>query len=285
MDSLKRELGKIDDQFLEVSIDYKRKIIGRFCSDIDMLTSILLYRKGALSFHLDLINSHLKHFSEYLSNPESLNQSAHLSLFEGRKMNFLFDDMIFNMVSFYDYFATFGVYVFYGETIRNKVEGYDPLDIKNKNLDHLLEALSEISWKRIANLANKNRKSNLGFDPKEIQSTTFSKEVVNWNRNFIYNLIELRHDIIHNKIAPVSNRFSYNPVDGAKYSFEVHGMFVKKFPNADNSYEGALTFLINNFTESILAFCNCLKQDIESNRKIEKGKEFIKYKSELSGET
>jgi hypothetical protein len=273
MESLKRELGKIDNRFLEVSIDYKRKIVGRFCNDMDMLTSSLIYRKDALHFHLDLIQSPLEYFSDYLSQPKGLDHGAQLSVFEGRKMNYLFDDIVFNMVSFYDYFATFGAYIFYGEVIRNKAKGYDPLNIKNEKIDHLLDALSKISWKKFANLAHTDpsRKSYLEYDPQPLQASTFSKEVVKWNRNFIYDLIELRHDIIHNKIAPVSNSFSFNPRDGGKYDFKVHGMFVNKFPDASNSYEGALTFLIENFTESLLKFCDRLKQDIVENRKVEKG--------------
>ena len=287
MESLKRTLGKIDNKFREVSTDYKRKIIGRSCNDMDILTSSLIYRKGALYFHLDLIENYLNYISEYLSQPEGINHGALFYPIEGMRMNYLLDDFIFNMVSFYDYFATFGGYIFYGEIIRNKAIGYDPLNIKNEKIDHLNDALSNISWKKFANLANTDpsRKSNLEYDPKILHASTFSKEVVKWNRSFIYDLIELRHDIIHNKITPVSNSFSLNPTDGGKYDFKVHGMFVNKFPNVSNSYDGVLTFFIENFTESLLKFCDCLKQDIEDNRKVEKGKEFIKYKSEHGRET
>ena len=287
MDSLKRELGKIDNQFHTVGFDYKRKIIGGYCNDIDMLKSSLIYRKSALTYHVDLIQNHLDYFSDYLSKPDGLSRGSNLSFYEGRKMNYLFDDVIFNMVSFYDYFATFGAYIFYGEKIRSKANGYDPLNITNKKMNHLLTALSNISWKKFANLANEdpNRKSHLEYNPKPLQDSKFSKEVVKWNRNFIYELIELRHDIIHNKVAPVSNSFSFNPKKGGQYEFKVHGMFVKKFPNADNSYKGALSFLIENFTNSFLKFCDCLKEDIEDNRTVKKGEEFTGYNSEIEEET
>ncbi|MEX1014238.1 MAG: hypothetical protein WDZ80_03710 [Candidatus Paceibacterota bacterium] len=276
---LKKGLIKIENNLQTVSFDYSRKMVNTFCDDMTLMRDYLKYRNGAIGFHLDLIKDHLDYYSDLLKQPKGYDIGVHLSFNAGWKMNYLLDDLIFNEMSFYDYFSTYILYVFYGGEIRNKAKGYDPLSIKNKKRDHLNRALKNISWLQMAKFVKNNpdRKSKIPYKLSPILKSSVSEKIKSWNSEFVYKLYKLRSDIIHNKVTPVGNNVSYNSVDGGKFSFSVHGMYRDMFPNTGNSFEDAVEFLIKSYSNSIIECTEALINDIEKNRLVKKEDMFQKW--------
>lgn len=280
---IKNGLRKIENNLQTVSFDYSRKIVNTFCDDMTLMRDYLKYRNGAVGFHLDLIKDHLDYYSDLLKQPKGFDKGIHLSFNAGWKMNYLIDDLIFNQMSFYDYFSTYIMYVFYGDEIRNSAKGYEPLSLKNKKTEHLDQALRNISWLEIAKLVKNNpaRKSKLAYDVNPISNSTVSEKIKNWDSKFVYKLYRLRSDIIHNKVTPVGNKVSYNPVDGGKYNFSVHGTYSEMFPNQGINFEEAIEFLINSYSNSVIECTEALINDIEKNRLVKKEDMFQKWEWEL----
>lgn len=280
MNNLKKELIKVENKLQSITMDYSRKIINRPCDDMYLLRQSLIYRNGAIGFQLDLIDSYQKDLKEKLDQKNGFEIAQSMVLSPSRKLNYLFDDLIFNLISFFDYFAAFIIYIFYGQEIRNTAEGYDPLSTKN-NFEHLLKVLWKINWTEFAKLCMKDESSRLNFDPKKIYCSDVTKEVLKHDESFIYPLSKLRNDIIHNKASLVGQSLSYNTVEGANFAFYSPGKFQELFPNQSESYLEAIEFLITKFSSCVIDFQNSLLSDIEENREVAKGDEWIKFKSEL----
>lgn len=280
MENLKKELFKVENKLISITTDYSRKIVNRPCDDMSLLRQSLIYRNGAIGFQLDLIDNYQKDLKGILNQKKGLDIAQSMVLSPSRKLNYLFDDLVFNLISFFDYFAAFSIYILYGEEIRSKAEGYDPLSSKN-NFEHLINVLWQINWTEFAKLCKENEKSRLNFNPKEIYTCNIIKEVINYDESFIYPLSKLRNDIIHNKASLVGQSLSYNPVDGARFSFYSPGKFQELFPGVSENYQEAIEFLITSFSGCIINFQDSLLLDIEKKRQVPKGKEWIKFKSEL----
>lgn len=280
---IKNGLRKIENNLQTISFDYSRKIVNTVCDDMTTMRDYLIYRNGAIGFHLDLIIDHLDYYSDLLKQPKGLEIGSHISVKAGWKMNHLLDDLIFNLMSFYDYFAAYVIYVFNGEEIRKSSNGYNPLSLKNKKREHLYQSLRKISWLEMAKFVKNNpdRKSKLRYNLKPILSSTVSEKIKKWDSNFVYRLYKLRSDIIHNKVTPVGNNVSYDFRDGAKIIFTVHGMYKEMFPSESQNYNDTVDFLITSYSKSVIECTEELIKDIESNRLVKKEDMFQKWEWEL----
>ncbi|MEP1152163.1 MAG: hypothetical protein ABJH08_10590 [Balneola sp.] len=280
---IKKGLGKIDNNLRTISFDYSRKMVNTFCDDMNLMRDYLIYRNGAIGFHLDLIRDHLDYYSNLLKQPRGFEKGSYLSFNAGWKMNYILDDLIFNQMSFYDYFSTYIMYIFYGDDIRSSVKGYDPLSLKNSKIDHLDKAFRNISWIEMSKFIknNSSRKSKLHYNLNTISNSTVSEMIKGWDSRFVYKLYKLRSDIIHNKVTPVGNNVSYNPIDGGKFNFSVHGMYKEMFPNEDIKFEEAIEFLVKNYSNSVIECTEALISDIEENRRVKKEDMFQNWEWEL----
>ncbi|MDZ7660737.1 hypothetical protein [Fodinibius sp.] len=281
MQELKNNLFNIENKLITISFDYSRKIVDCNCADTNILRDSLKYRNGAINFHLEQIIDYKEWLSDYLDQKDGYSKAMDLKLNPSRKLNYLFDDLIFNLMSFDDYYAVFITYLFYGEEIRSKAQGYNPLSIKNSEFKHLSDIIWKVNWTEFVKLIRPDENSRLKYDPSIIQSSASSEAIIQNDNNFIFHLSKLRNDIIHNKASSVKQGSSFNPNEGASFSFSTPAKFQELFPKVDTSFEDGIKYIIENFSTGVLEISNALLEDIEKNRKVEKGEEFMKYESEL----
>jgi hypothetical protein len=282
--SFEKLIHQINSQISFAKQDYERKILDNFCPDLDPITDNLIYRNYSVRFHLELIQDYTDYLTGILKSPEGYRKGSFMSTNSGLKLNFLFDDLIFNMISFYDYFATFIVYFFYGNEIRSTANDYNPLDLKNKRFDHLEKFLRSISWVSVINLAKNSTKDlpkEIKVEPHKFQKSKTSKIVENWHSKFVYKLSQLRNQVIHNQVTPINNVFTYDFVKGGKYDFSIHGQFADLFPDVNNEYGDAVSFLVISYTQSILDSIESLIEDVENNKRVKKEDMFINWKHEI----
>ncbi len=281
--NLRKHLHQIEGKLQTISMDYERKIINTSCNDLNLLHYCLIYRNGSIGYHLDLTANHLDHYANFLKTKEGIINGPLISTSVGMKMTYLLDDLIFNLMSFYDYFATYVLYVFNGDEIRKSAKGYDPLNTRNKKSEHLRNAMKKISWMELSKLAknNPNRKARLKYDSEPLLSSIVKNTIIHWDNTFVYKLGKLRSDIIHNEIMPVADRYTDSSLEGARFHFSVHGKFSELFPKVGDDYTEVITFLINSFTKSIHACTSDIIKDIENNRLVKKEDMFLKWKHEL----
>lgn len=279
MDKLRKDLKKIEDKFIKIGLDYSRKIVNCQCNDINLLRGSLLYRNGAIGYQLELIHSYRDHLTNLLDQKDGYKIAQDLSIRPSRKLNYHFDDLIFNIMSFYDYLAAYLIYVFYGEEIRNSAVDYDPLSFTNERFDHLTPILQRINWTEFAKLVRKEEESRLTYNPEIIQESSTSSDVLEFDNSYIIHISRLRNDIIHNKASMVGQSLSYDLTAGAEFNFRAPGKFQEFFPELETNYMEAVRFIVKNFADSILKIASSLLEDIESNRNTKKGDEWISFDS------
>lgn len=279
MDDLRKDLKKIEDKFIKIGLDYSKKIVNCQCNDINLLRGSLLYRNGAIGYQLELIQNYRTHLTDLLDQKDGFKIAQDLSIRPSRKLNYHFDDLIFNIMSFYDYLAAYVIYVFYGEEIRDSAVDYDPLSFTNEKFGHLIPVLRKINWTEFAKLIREGEKSKLKYNPKVVQESSTSNEVLEFDNSYIIHISRLRNDIIHNKASIVGQSLSYDLTAGAEFNFSAPAKFQEFFPDLETNYMEAVRFIIQNFTDSILKIADSLLEDIESNRNTEKGDEWISFES------
>lgn len=282
MSSKKSRLGRINGRIVPVSLEYMRKIINQGCNDIYLLRNGLSHRIGAIIFHEDILQNMIKNITkDALDNPFDFHSNGKDLIYTFR-LSYLFDDLIFNMMSFYDYLAGFIGYIVYDEEIRSLAEGYDPLNQKEKKVDHLRGVLYKMSWTEIAKMCKGGtNKKILKFKGNKFFGTELSKVISTHDEKFIEGLSRYRNRIIHNESDSPNLHLTISIPSNSKIKFFAPPSFEKYFSKSPKNFEEALDLLINSFADSIEEIFNALENYIESNRKVERGKEFVQYKHEL----
>jgi len=282
MSSIKSKLGRINGRIGPVSMEYMRKIINQGCNDIYLLRNGLNHRVGALIFHVDILLNMIKNIrKDALENPFEFHTNGKDLVYTFR-LSYLFDDLVFNMMSFYDYLASFIGYIVYDEEIRSIAEGYNPLNQNENNVEHLREVLYKMSWTVIAIMCKKGpNKKFLKFKGNKFYGTELSNVISTHDNNFIEGLSRYRNRIIHNESDSPNLNLTIGIPSGSEIKFFTPPSFEKYFNEAPENFEEALNSFINSFADSIEEIFDVLENYIESNRKVEKGKEFVQYKHEL----
>lgn len=283
MSSKKSRLSRINGRIVPVSMEYMRKIINQGCHDIYLLRNGLSHRIGALIFHEDVLRNMINNIrDDALENPFDFHSNGKDLIYQFR-LSYLFDDLIFNMMSFYDYLAGFIGYIVYDEEIRSLAEGYDPLDQNEKNVDHLRGVLYKMSWTEIAKMCKGGpNKKFLKFKGNKFTGTELSTVIKNHDEKFIEGLSRYRNRIIHNESDSPNLHLTISIPSNSRIKFFTPPSYEKYFSKAPENFEEAVDLLIDSFADSIEETFNALENYIESNRKVERGNEFVQYKHELN---
>ncbi|MEX0648524.1 MAG: hypothetical protein WEA56_16310 [Balneolaceae bacterium] len=282
MSSKKATLSRINGRIVPVTLEYMRKIINQGCNDIYLLRNGLSHRIGAIIFHEDILKNMIKNITQdALDNPFDFHSNGKDLIYTFR-LSYLFDDLIFNMMSFYDYLAGFIGYIVYDDEIRSLAVGYDPLDQRGKKVNHLRSVLYKMSWTSIAEMCKGDSNKNfLKFRENKFFGTELSQVIKAHDEKFIEKLSKYRNRIIHNESDSPNLHLRISIPSNSKINFFTPPSFEKYFGKSPKNFEEALKLLINSFADSIEEIFNALETYIESNRKVEKGKEFVLYKHEL----
>lgn len=285
MSSKQSRLGRINGRIVPLSLEYLRKIINQGCNDIYLLRNGLSHRIGALIFHEDVLQNMIKNITkDALENPFDFHSNGKDIIYTFR-LSYLFDDIIFNMMAFYDYLASFIGYILYDDEIRSLAEDYDPLNQNEVNVDHLRAVLYKMSWTEIATMCKSGAtKKFLKFEGNKFHGTELSTVISNHDTQFIEGLSRYRNRIIHNESDSPNLQLTISIPENSRIKFYTPSSFEKYFSPAHEDFKESLDLLINNFADSIEEIFNALENYIETNRRVEKGKEFILYKHELENE-
>lgn len=244
-----KQKEEINERIIKVGIEYIRKISGKLENeDFYDLRNSLTLRLESIFFHYDILkqlNISGKEKSFNLPNPF---QASQISL----KQGFLFDSLIFNSVSYFDYLSCFISFIAFE---------------KKKS-----------QWQSIANISRSNPK---------FKESKLGKFIDETDRFFVDKLTQYRSELIHYKNDKNGFSTSFDLKNNLeKTNIFAPNNFVKKFNKELKHIEKKeldintigiwILDLITSQTKDILKE---LENYIEENRIIEKGNEIISFKN------
>jgi hypothetical protein len=246
---------KLDGATVWVGLDFTNKKggLGNKSEPVYSSTDSLLYRLGSILYHLeDYVNfrrnveTQLKSIGDFMLSPFDADRVT-------RQYSYRLDDLIFNMCSFLDYL---------GKLIATTVN-----DGKVNDWQGLIKAAEP--------------KSRNNFNKLKI-----SRVLLDIDKKFVRKLYEYRSELIHDK----AHTISYKLITGSNGRNEIRPFapkgFVRKFHQLKKLKNSGKEILLDNtvqwtainFFEAVLDVLKSLRDDIESTRTIEKGKEAFKFK-------
>lgn len=239
--------------FPEISIeDLTEKEIEQFVNKKEILFELrdaFFYRQDSLIFHFNLL-------SEIQDNTKSkfnldLSSRGKNSLLKASafQQEFLFDDILFNTMSLFDYFGNFIGYIFFGE--------------KGK----------KYRWKRLLNHCKKPKKENIGKERKRLINSKIRPQLQENHIHWVQHLNSHRSEIIHYKVDEINGELTYSiPIQGkslpkkdSQIKVFVPEDFAQKFNLGDS--EGltliqATAWLMSKSSKTIVGMLKALEKDI-----------------------
>lgn len=278
MDAINEKSKQVGGLFLRAALDYERKVTGRPCSDIRMLRASMLHRLSAIDWHIQLMHDYESQATQAIRTRDGFDSAHELEMMHTGRMRSLFDDVVFNLMSLFDYTAGFIGYVFYGDEIRDAAE-YDPLDHDEERTDHLRRKKSRIDW---SNIRNAYFRRKLYFGTNRLKDTEVVKVIDKWEGRLLSPLRNYRNDIIHHSADRTAGGYSLKLMDVTQSEIFVHPPpeFKDKFDIADDDTENLFDSVLWLFEESLSALeylAKNLMTDIEERRNVEKGEEHILF--------
>lgn len=276
-----KDFKRIEGRLNALTADYSRKfLINANSPDIDSLLFSLTHRFGAIQYHTGLIEKHLQKIVDEAINDGVNFMRKHIGI--DFQLAFLFDDLVFNMMSFYDYFASYILYIAYDEEIRGRAKGYDPLIRNEHKYDHLDKISFYLRWTAVAKMCKpKPEQKQLIGEPNKFVSTEFSKIIHKHDQKFIEPLRKFRDRVIHNNTAHPSIKFKFVGGDENIIEFKTLSSLLEKFKSYSENFEEAVNNLSEDFLESVEDIIFAIDAYIEENRRVPKGEEFFLYEHEI----
>lgn len=245
-----KQKEEINGRITKVGIDYVRKISGKLNNeDFYDLRNSLVLRLESVFYHYEILRQLNISGKQRSYNHLGPFQASQTSL----KQGFLFDSLIFNSVSFFDYLSCFISFIAF----------------KNK----------KTQWQSIAQSSRSNTK---------FKESKLAKSIDETDRYFVVKLTQYRGELIHYEND--KNEFSTSldlKNNLEKINIFAPNNFVKKFnkelkhldkKDLDINTIGIwILDLITSETKNILGE---IENYIEENRIIEKGKEIITFKND-----
>lgn len=241
---LRKKKSALNTKFIKFSLEYANKISGMDIDNVVLgLRSSLLFRLGSLIFHYEYLVNHKKQYLSAINEKPGLsNETHHIAHSATNTQTIIFDDLIFNSVSVFDYLGYFISVLTYG--IHKKW-----------------------TWNKLYK-ATKN-------DESKISNSIFKEKLVKVHSEFIDNLYEFRSELIHYQAYGVSYGLSYGGNEGVKLTLHPPKDFLKVLRRADlikNEDDEHLfvdsieIFLIHCF-EAVTDIMDLSFEHIEDNRK------------------
>lgn len=244
------EKTKINSRVIKIGFDYIKKISGTLKNDefFDLRNSLTL-RLQSIFFHYNLL-SQLNISGQGM---KSSNLGPILATGIAIKQEFLFDSIIFNTISFFDYLSCFLSFIIFND--------------------------KKSQWQSVAH------KSRTIFGFKE---TEVAKTIDNLDRIFVTKLNQYRSELIHYSKDNVGVSTSFHTKEGIEKInvFTPLGFtkkFKKEFKNLDKNdldLNTVIIWMLDIITEETSHLLTDVEGYIETNRVIKKGKEIIKFKNE-----
>lgn len=169
------------------------------------------------------------------------------------RQEFLFDSIIFNTISFFDYLSCFLSFIIFND--------------------------KKSQWQSIANSARTK---------SSFKETEIAKTIDNLDRVFVSKLNQYRSELIHYSKDNVGFNTSFDLKQGIEkiVVFAPLGFnkkFRKEFKNLDKKeldLNTIIIWILDIITEETARLLADIEAYIESNRVVPKGKEIIKFKNE-----
>lgn len=219
---LEKVYSRINEQFTHFSLEYANKISGLNIDDVFLgIRSSLLFRLRALIFHYEYL---LRHKEQYRSE---LNQKTHLGVdthfladTSVEVQSIIFDDLIFNTVSAFDYLGYFISVLTYGTH-------------KKWNWNKLYRATKQ--------------------EDSTISNSIFKEKMVEVHSGFIDNMYGFRSDLIHYKAHGLTYGIRQN-IHGIKLTINPPLKFLKVLKKANLTEEETEYELLES-VEKLLIHC------------------------------
>lgn len=284
METFKKDFQRVEGRIAPLTLDYIRKFLNQGCNDIYLLRYGLIHRIGAVHYHAKLLDDYIGKITHLANGP--YDDYIHREMQLNFRLSYFFDDLIFNMMSFYDYFAGFICYITYDKEIREMAEGYNPLNDKEHKYEHLTNALYQMSWTSIARLCKKEpeQKQLLGIKENRFYQTELAKVINNHDQKFVEQLSRFRNRIIHNEVSSPIINITYVGAGPNKIRFQTPKNLIERFPDFPQELDEATEIMLKSFLDGVEQIILSMRDYIENNRRIPKGGEIYKYKSEIEGE-
>jgi hypothetical protein len=281
MKTFKKDFQRVEGRIPPLTLDYIRKFLNQGCKDIYLLRYGLIHRLGAVHHHAELLNDYMGKVS-HLAN-SSYDEYIHREMQLNFRLSYFFDDLIFNMMSFYDYMAGFLCYIAYDKEIREMAEGYDPLNNEEHKYEHLSNALYNMSWTSVARLSKEEpeQKQLLGITENKFHKTKLAEIVNEHDNKFVEQLSRFRNRIIHNQVASPIISVTLVGSGPNEIDFRTPKNLIDRFPTYPQELDKATEVMLNSFVDGVEQIILAMRDYIENNRRIPKGEEIYKYKSEL----
>jgi hypothetical protein len=240
-----------DGILVSTGMDYIRKISGTLDNpELYKLRDSVSLRLQSIIYHYDLLASINISGREYFYNSvASPVYGDSVSL----KQDFLFDSIIFNAMSFFDYLSCYMYFIVFG---RKKGD-----------------------WRSIVKQAQKN---------VNFKESGLAKTINSLHSELVNKLDQYRGELIHNVDDHLPNNQSYFFVKGTvvvtvfapvRFREKFREEF-KGYKNDQLDINSIALWLIDCITNGTIEILKEIKKFIESNRKVPKGKEIISFKKE-----
>jgi hypothetical protein len=250
-------IQKIDGTTVWVGLDFTNKKggLGDRSNTVYASRDSLLYRLGSIRYHLEEyihfrtgIEAQLKSINNFSVSVTDADRVA-------RRYSYRLDDLIFNICSFLDYL---------GKLIATTVN-----DGKINDWPGLIKAARP--------------KSQNVFNKLEV-----ARALLDTDQNLTGKLYEYRSELIHEKAHTVGYTLTHKsdcpdeirPFTPNGFISKFHELRKLKAAGNEILLDNTIHWLATNFFEGVVNVLRTLRDDIESTRTIEKGKETFKFKTD-----
>lgn len=240
---LRKKNSLLHTELIRFSLEYANKISGMDIDDVVIgIRSSLLFRLGSLIFHYEYLVNHKEQYLKEITQ-KPLNEKTHqIAQSVTNTQSIIFDDLIFNSVSVFDYLGYFMSVLTYG--IHKKW-----------------------TWNKLYKAAKNN--------DRKIGSSIFKEKLVKVHSDFIDNLYEFRSELIHYQTYGLNYDLSYVGTEGVKFKLHPPKDFLKVLRRADLIKSEDDEHLHVDSLETFLTHCFDVVSDIldlslkhiEENRK------------------
>lgn len=246
---IKSKCDSIQEQLIVFGLNYSNKISGTLKNErLFILRDSICNRIDSVIFHYEILNKVNRPDLNFSGN----HFGTHLAMEISRKQNYIFDSIIFNLISSFDYIASLINFTF------------------QKNKDN---------WKSTWNkLENKARCNN------DYKSLEISKFIVESNKKWVSKLNDYRAALIHYEGENLGYKQTVFPVIGQTkilvYAPTNFRNKFKKLIKTDIEEEININSLTLWSIKVSLLEIECLIKHLEKyidiNRKVKKGKEILR---------
>lgn len=231
----------VDNKLFSIGLDYVNKINGQLKNDkfYEIRDSIIL-RIDSIIFHYKILSQ--------IYNPENPlmpNESFPLIIDTiSLHQKYLFDSIIFNIISLFDYLAKL----------------INIVIVENKKA-------SKKNWKSLAKNA---------YTDQTFKQTKLSSKIIQVNNDWVKNLYSYRDILIHHKTEDLPSQRSYNVMLGSKKvlvlapsELKIHFEQLNEITEKEDYNINSISlWIIKTCIESIIEIQDEIKVYIEEHRKI-----------------